>query len=49
MIHSTRYMATALAIATAFVIFNIIAVAQGSADAYYRGFEQLIINILPTF
>ncbi|NOQ89332.1 MAG: hypothetical protein GQ549_00125 [Gammaproteobacteria bacterium] len=49
MTHPTKYMAAALTLSTTFVIFNIIAVTQGSADTYYRNIEQFIISMMPTF
>jgi hypothetical protein len=49
MIHSTKHITTALAVSTTLVIFNIIVVTQGSADTYYRNFEQFLISILPAF
>ena len=47
MTHPTKTMAAALTVSTMFVIFNIIAVTQGSAEAYYSQIENLIVSLLP--
>ena len=46
MTHPKKHMAVALTISTALVIFNIIAVTQGAADAYYSQIEQFVVNLL---
>ncbi len=45
---SEKHMLIALAVSTMFIIFNIIAVIQGTAATYYSQLEQLIIRLLPT-
>ena len=47
MTHPKKHMAVALTISTMFVIFNIIAVTQGTAENYYSQIEQFIVSLLP--
>jgi len=44
-----KHMVTALTISTILVIFNIVAVAEGSAAIYYTHMENLISNLMPIF
>lgn len=43
-----KQMAAALTISTTLIVFNIIAVTQGSAEAYYTQIEQFLTELLPT-
>ena len=43
----TKTMTLALGISMMLVIFNIIAVTQGSAENYYSAIEHFIANAMP--
>ena len=47
MTNPTKTMTLALGISTMLVIFNIIAVTQGSAENYYSEIEHFIANVMP--
>ena len=47
MTQPTKTMALALAVSTMFVIFNIVAVTQGTAENYYSQLEHFIADLLP--
>lgn len=47
MTNPTKTMTLALGISTMLVIFNIIAVTQGSAENYYSEIEHFIANAMP--
>ncbi|MBE9560826.1 MAG: hypothetical protein IMF15_08550 [Proteobacteria bacterium] len=47
MTHPTKTMALALTLSTMFVIFNIVAVTQGTAENYYSQIEHFIATLLP--
>ncbi len=49
MIHPERNMAMVLAISTVFIVFNIIAVTQGTVEFFYSEIEQFVISLLPQF
>ena len=43
-----KHIVTALAISTTLVVFNIIAVTQGTAEPYYTQLEHFFSNLIPT-
>jgi len=43
---SEKSLLLALTVSTVVIIFNIIAVSQGTAEIYYSQLEQVIINLL---
>jgi len=45
--HSIKPMIVALSISTMLVIFNIIAVTQGTSENYFGQIEQFIVKLLP--
>lgn len=45
---SKKHIVAALTISTAFIVFNIIAVTQGTAEAYYTKLEYFLFNLLQT-
>ena len=47
MTHPTKTMALALTVSTMLIVFNIIAVTQGTAENYYSQIEQFIVSLLP--
>ncbi len=47
MTNPTKTMTLALSISTMLVLFNIIAVTQGSAENYYSEIEHFIANVMP--
>ena len=47
MTHPERNMVVVLAISTVFVVFNIVAVTQGTAEVFYSEIEQFVISLLP--
>jgi hypothetical protein len=47
MTNPTKAMTLALSISTMLVLFNIIAVTQGSAEIYYSEIEHFIANAMP--
>jgi hypothetical protein len=44
MTHSRKHMAIALTVSTILIIFNIIAVTQGTTDNYYSQIKQFIVS-----
>ena len=46
MTHSNKHMVVALTVSSALIIFNIIAVTQGTTGDYYSQIKQFIVNSL---
>ena len=42
-----KHIVIALTVSTTLILFNIVAVTSGSADAYYSQVEHIIRSILP--
>jgi len=45
MTHPEKHILTALTVSTTLVIFNIIAVTQGTADPFYHQLEQFVSHL----
>jgi len=43
-----KHLVAALAISTTIILFNIFAVASGSAEVYYKQIENILSHLFPT-